>query len=150
MELDLQSLFGLLCTAVLIGWDPATSNPPIYEGAIGQPKSTPVWPTFGPTCQVFRIPQIPRRCSLFPQFCFQLSKAVAEIIVYIIFWTHGPLHTWNLARRGDAGSVRKVRVPVHHPLLRWPGIRQSCFFLRNEDNRTKAHNLNQLHNKGAF
>ncbi len=24
MELDLQSLFGLLCTAVLIGWDPAT------------------------------------------------------------------------------------------------------------------------------
>ncbi len=38
MELDLQSLFGLLYTAVLIGWDPAT--PPllpafglIYEGA---------------------------------------------------------------------------------------------------------------------
>ncbi len=27
MELDLQSLFGLLCTAVLIGWDPAT--PPL-------------------------------------------------------------------------------------------------------------------------
>jgi hypothetical protein len=25
MELDLQSLFGLLCTAVLIGRDPATS-----------------------------------------------------------------------------------------------------------------------------
>ncbi len=24
MELDLQSLFGLLCTAVLFGWDPAT------------------------------------------------------------------------------------------------------------------------------
>ncbi len=24
MELDLQILFGLLCTAVLIGWDPAT------------------------------------------------------------------------------------------------------------------------------
>ncbi len=42
MELDLQSLFGLLCTAALIGWDPA--NPPlpafglIYEGAIGQPR----------------------------------------------------------------------------------------------------------------
>ncbi len=41
MELDLQSLFGLLCTAILIGWDPAV--PPllpafglIYEGAIGQ------------------------------------------------------------------------------------------------------------------
>ncbi len=28
MELDLQSLFGLLCTAVLIGWDPAASPPP--------------------------------------------------------------------------------------------------------------------------
>ncbi len=28
MELDLQSLFGLMCTAVLIGWDPATSPPP--------------------------------------------------------------------------------------------------------------------------
>jgi hypothetical protein len=27
MELDLQSLFGLLCTAVLIGWDPATPPP---------------------------------------------------------------------------------------------------------------------------
>ncbi len=25
MELDLKSLFGLMCTAVLIGWDPATS-----------------------------------------------------------------------------------------------------------------------------
>jgi hypothetical protein len=24
MDLDLQSLFGLMCTAVLIGWDPAT------------------------------------------------------------------------------------------------------------------------------
>ena len=43
MELDLQSLFGLLCTAVLIGWDPATSPLPaafglIYEGAIGLPR----------------------------------------------------------------------------------------------------------------
>ncbi len=28
MELDLQSLFRLLCTAVLIGWDPATLPPP--------------------------------------------------------------------------------------------------------------------------
>jgi len=41
MELDLQSLFVLLCTAVLIGWGPR--NPPpafglIYEGAIGQPR----------------------------------------------------------------------------------------------------------------
>ncbi len=45
MELDLQSLFGLLCTAALIGWDLATPPPPpsrirahIYEGAIGQPS----------------------------------------------------------------------------------------------------------------
>ncbi len=29
MELDLQSLFGLLCAAVLIGWDPATPPPRI-------------------------------------------------------------------------------------------------------------------------
>ncbi len=40
MELDLQSLFGLLCTAVLIGWEPEA--PPafghMYDGAIGQPK----------------------------------------------------------------------------------------------------------------
>jgi hypothetical protein len=39
MKLDLQSLFGLLCTTVLIGRDHAT--PPafvlIYEGAIGHP-----------------------------------------------------------------------------------------------------------------
>ncbi len=28
MERDLQSLFGLLCTAVLIGWDPATPPSP--------------------------------------------------------------------------------------------------------------------------
>jgi hypothetical protein len=43
MELDLQSLFGLLCTAVLIGGEPATSPHPlafglIYEGAVGQPR----------------------------------------------------------------------------------------------------------------
>ncbi len=44
MELDLQSLFGLLCTAVLISWEPATPPLPphlgsyIYEGAIGQPR----------------------------------------------------------------------------------------------------------------
>ncbi len=40
---NIQSLFELLCTAVLIGWDPATPPPPpsfglIYEGAIGQPR----------------------------------------------------------------------------------------------------------------
>ncbi len=28
MELDLQSLFGLMCTAVLIGWGPSTPPPP--------------------------------------------------------------------------------------------------------------------------
>ncbi len=28
MELDLQSLFEHLCTAVLIGWDPGTPPPP--------------------------------------------------------------------------------------------------------------------------
>ena len=43
MELDLQSLFGLLCTAVLIGWDPSTPPLPthlglIYEGDIGQQR----------------------------------------------------------------------------------------------------------------
>jgi hypothetical protein len=42
MELDLQIfLGGLMCTAVLIGREPATPPPPpafglIYEGAIGQ------------------------------------------------------------------------------------------------------------------
>ncbi len=43
MELDLQSLFGLhvMCTALLIGWDPATPlSPRIWahktRGAIGQ------------------------------------------------------------------------------------------------------------------
>jgi hypothetical protein len=43
MELDHHSLFGLLCTALLIGWD--LTSPPlplafglIYEGAIGQPR----------------------------------------------------------------------------------------------------------------
>ncbi len=44
MELDLQSLFGLLCTAVLlIGWDPATTPLPPHLGSysrapIGQPR----------------------------------------------------------------------------------------------------------------
>jgi hypothetical protein len=33
MEIDLQSLFGLLCTAVLIGWDPATLPPPPHLGS---------------------------------------------------------------------------------------------------------------------
>jgi hypothetical protein len=44
MELDLLSLFGLLCTAVLIDGDPAAHPPPafglIYEGAIGQQIKT--------------------------------------------------------------------------------------------------------------
>ncbi len=45
MELNLQGLFGLLCIALLISWDPATLPPPPtfgliyeYEGAIGQPR----------------------------------------------------------------------------------------------------------------
>jgi hypothetical protein len=48
MDLVLQSLFGLHvhtahCTAVLIGWYPATPLPPpayalLNEGAIGQPR----------------------------------------------------------------------------------------------------------------
>ncbi len=33
MELDLQSLFGLLCTAVLIDWDPATPPFPSHLGS---------------------------------------------------------------------------------------------------------------------
>ncbi len=36
MEIDLQSLFGLLCTAVLIGWDPATPPPPIWAHIWGR------------------------------------------------------------------------------------------------------------------
>ncbi len=43
MGLDLQSLFGLLCTAVLIGSDNATPPPAfglIYGGANGQPRQT--------------------------------------------------------------------------------------------------------------
>jgi hypothetical protein len=42
MELDLQSLFGLLCTAVLIGRTPQLPPPSafglLYEGAIGQSR----------------------------------------------------------------------------------------------------------------
>ncbi len=33
MELDLQSLFGLLCTAILIGWEPATPLLPPHLGS---------------------------------------------------------------------------------------------------------------------
>ncbi len=33
IELDLRSLFGLLCKAVLIGWDPATSPIPPHLGS---------------------------------------------------------------------------------------------------------------------
>jgi hypothetical protein len=46
MESDLQSLFGLLCTSVLIGWDPSRTSPTppafglLYEGSIGQPRQT--------------------------------------------------------------------------------------------------------------
>ncbi len=46
MMLDLQSLFGFLCSAVLIGWDPATHpEAPAFGlihkgGAIGQPRQT--------------------------------------------------------------------------------------------------------------
>jgi len=44
MELDLQSFFGILCTDVHIGWDPASPPPPlpafglIYEEALGRPR----------------------------------------------------------------------------------------------------------------
>ncbi len=42
MELNLQGLFGLQCTAALFAWDPATpyllAFGLIYEGAIGQPR----------------------------------------------------------------------------------------------------------------
>jgi hypothetical protein len=41
MELDLPSVFGLLCTAVLIERDHATPPPAfglIYKSAIGQPR----------------------------------------------------------------------------------------------------------------
>jgi hypothetical protein len=41
MELDLPSLFGLLCTAALIGGDPATPAHPalgLNEGPVGQPR----------------------------------------------------------------------------------------------------------------
>ncbi len=46
MELDPQSLFGLLCTAVLIGWLKPRNTPPPYafelksEGTIGQQRLT--------------------------------------------------------------------------------------------------------------
>ncbi len=33
MELDLQTLFGLLCRVVLIGWDPATPPLPLHLGS---------------------------------------------------------------------------------------------------------------------
>ncbi len=35
MELDLQYLFRLLCTAVLIGWGPATPPPPTHPPPVG-------------------------------------------------------------------------------------------------------------------
>ncbi len=43
IELDFQSLFGLLYTAVFFGWDPRNYPPPpafglIYEGAVGRPR----------------------------------------------------------------------------------------------------------------
>jgi hypothetical protein len=42
MELDLQNLFGLLCTTVLISLDPSAPPSPafglIYEGDIDQPS----------------------------------------------------------------------------------------------------------------
>ncbi len=31
MDLDLQSVFGLMCTALLIGWDPATPPPALVR-----------------------------------------------------------------------------------------------------------------------
>jgi hypothetical protein len=41
MDITLQSLFGLLCTAVLIGrLPPSPAFGLIYEGAIGQPRKT--------------------------------------------------------------------------------------------------------------
>ncbi len=89
--------------------------------------------------------------SLIPLFCFSAfdsSTAVAEVIVYI-------LNTWpaaylelGAARRCQARPAGQGSNPSSIAALAWdPPI---MFFLRNEENRTKAHNLNQLHNKGAF
>ncbi len=46
MDLDLQSLFGLMCTALLIGWDPATLPPRIWahiRGRYWSAKVDDIW-----------------------------------------------------------------------------------------------------------
>jgi hypothetical protein len=68
MELDLQSLFGLLCTAVLIGRDPVTPPPftsfgLMYEGAIGQPREgtalcNPLCPPIAGPYYTYRTPPL--------------------------------------------------------------------------------------------
>ncbi len=80
MKLYLQILFGLLCTAVLIGWDPATPHPPafgliIYEDAIGAAKIDDI--SFWPPASISPFERRPfvilSMIVLFVEFCYLVN-----------------------------------------------------------------------------
>ncbi len=57
MELDPKYVWApchVMCTVILIGWDPTTAHPPaiglVYEGAIGQPRIDDISFTVTPAC----------------------------------------------------------------------------------------------------
>jgi hypothetical protein len=106
MELDLQSLFGLLCTPVLIGWDPVTPYPPafglIYEGAIGQPRWTTSLCNLVITNFLPAVPAVPKNWT--------------ELLSNSFFWIHRHIFYHFAGEKFLAQDVKKT----HQPFLYRP------------------------------
>ncbi len=83
MTLDLQSIFGLLCTAVLIGWDPAT------------PPSNPHLSSYA------RAPLVSKdRCHLFVTPCTKRQGAFSPYtLIYVLFaYSTNTQKKWEIRR----------------------------------------------------
>ncbi len=80
MKLDLQSLYGLLCTAVLISWNPATPPLPPHLGSytrallVGQEKTTSLY-------NPLHMHQ-PRHCWWYHQFLGKLSLNEVSLNIF--------------------------------------------------------------------
>ncbi len=96
MELDLQSLFGFLCTAVLSGWDPATPPPP------------PSPPHLGLYTRVLLVIQDGRHLFV------TLSAPASQWILYQYLRSNSILHShWGSVMLPGVGHTsRMVEPPV--------------------------------------
>ncbi len=86
MELDISKVYlRSMCTAVLIGWDPATLPPPptfglMNEGAIGQPRKTTS------LCDPLHLPQ------MFPGYIYMATSLVKFPIILSLLLMYTRVH----------------------------------------------------------